>query len=136
MPPCRAALKDKPPSGGALNSASLTAARHDGKRSANRIKPPSDPSTVQNNPLRMSRSLEAAAVHIEAVAKPSGLSVSDIQQAFATESVLPRPLTTRELDLIEQSKEDFRRGRTRTLSESMSYVDAELDRRRRLRSAG
>ena len=30
----------------------------------------------------------------------------------ATESVLPRELTARELDLIEQSKEDFRLGRT------------------------
>ena len=79
--------------------------------------------------------LEAAALHISAVAKPSDLSVADIQLAFATENVLPRPLSTRELDLIDQSKEDFRIGRTRSLSESMAYVDAELDRRRRMRTA-
>jgi hypothetical protein len=79
--------------------------------------------------------LQAAAVHIATVANQSDLTVADIQQAFATASVLPRPLTTRELDLIHQSKEDFRLGRTRSLSESMAYVDAELDRRRRLRAA-
>jgi hypothetical protein len=79
--------------------------------------------------------LAAAATHISTVAKPSGLTVTDIQQAFASESVLPRPLTSRELQLIDQSKEDFRLGRTRSLSESMAHVDAELDRRRRLRAA-
>jgi hypothetical protein len=79
--------------------------------------------------------LEAAAAHIATITKPSGLTVSDIQQAFAAESVLPRPLSTRELELVEQSKEDFRLGRTRTLSESMAHVDAELDRRRRMRAA-
>jgi hypothetical protein len=42
--------------------------------------------------------------------------------------------TTRELELIDQSKEDFRLGRTRSLNESKAYVDDELDRRRRLRT--
>jgi hypothetical protein len=78
--------------------------------------------------------LKAAAVHIATVAKPTDLTVTDIQLAFATDSLLPRPLTTHERDLIDQSKEDFRLGRTRSLSESMEYVDAELDRRRRLRA--
>lgn len=79
--------------------------------------------------------LEAAAAHISHVATPTGLTVGDIQEAFATDSVLPRDLTGRELELIAQSKEDFRLGRTRTLAESKTYVDAELDRRRRLRMA-
>jgi hypothetical protein len=79
--------------------------------------------------------LEAAAAHIATVAKPSELTVADIKRAFATKSVLPRPLTTRELELVEQSKEDFRLGRTRTLSESMAHVDAELEHRRRMRAA-
>ncbi len=47
---------------------------------------------------------------------------------------LPRPLTASELVLTDQSKEDFRLGRTRSLSESRTYVDAELDRRSRLRA--
>jgi hypothetical protein len=80
--------------------------------------------------------LEAAAAHIATKAKPSDLTVSDIQQAFAAGSGLPRSLTTRERELIDQSKEDFRLGRTRTLSESKAHVDAELDRRRSLRSTG
>ena len=79
--------------------------------------------------------LEAAATHITTVAKPAGLSVADIQRAFSTANELPQPFTTRELELIDQSKMDFRLGRTRSLSESLAYVDAELDRRRRLRTA-
>jgi hypothetical protein len=78
--------------------------------------------------------LEAAAAHISSVAK-SSLTVAEIQLAFATECVLPRPLTTSELELIDQSKEDFRLGRTRTVNESRAYVDAELGRRRRLRAS-
>lgn len=78
--------------------------------------------------------LEAAAAHIKHVATPSGLTGSDIQSAFATESSLSRDLTPHELKLIEQSREDFRLGRTRSLAGSMAYVDAELDRRRRLRA--
>jgi hypothetical protein len=79
--------------------------------------------------------LEAAAVHIATIANPSGLSLSDIQQAFPTETRLARTLTAHELELIDQSKVDFRLGRTRSLSESKSYVDVELARRRRLRAA-
>ena len=80
--------------------------------------------------------LEAAAAHIttKIAATPSGLTVGDIVDAFATETDLPRDFSPRELELLEQSKEDFRLGRTRSIDESMSYVDAELDRRRRLRA--
>ena len=38
-------------------------------------------------------------------------------------SALPRPLTARELALIEQSKEDFRLGRTVTLDEARTLSD-------------
>jgi hypothetical protein len=75
--------------------------------------------------------LEAAAAHIAKRATPTGVTVGDIQEAFAVESVLPRQLTARELALIEQSKEDFRLGRTRTHEQSVAYVTAELERRLR-----
>ena len=79
--------------------------------------------------------LESAAAQLADRAKATGLTVGDIVDAFATDSVLPRPLTTKELALIEQSKEDFRLGRTRSHDDSIAWVDAELARRRLLRSA-
>ena len=39
------------------------------------------------------------------------------------ESVLPRELTPRELALIEQSREDFKAGRTLTLEEARARTD-------------
>lgn len=45
-----------------------------------------------------------------------------------------RALTPREMQLIEQSKADFRDGRTSSLQESEAYVVAELARRRAQRS--
>lgn len=45
-------------------------------------------------------------------------------------SALPREFTARELELIEQSKEDFRQGRTYTLAEARAYIDEGLARRR------
>ncbi len=68
--------------------------------------------------------LEAAAAHIAQIATPSGVSVGDIQEACATDSVLPRELTTRELELIGQSKVDFKTGRTISLVELDAYLDA------------
>ena len=79
--------------------------------------------------------LENAATRLAGQAKATGLTVADIVEAFATNSALPRSLTAGELALIEQSKEDFRQGRTRSHEESMAWVDAELARRRRQRSA-
>jgi hypothetical protein len=81
------------------------------------------------------RTLASAAAHITKVASSSGPTADDIQEAFAADSALPRQLTAGELALIEQSKQDFRLGRTRTLDESMAYVDAELERRHRQRTA-
>ncbi len=75
--------------------------------------------------------LEAAAAHIAHHANPTGVTVGDIQEAFVTDSILPRELSARELALIAQSKEDFRLGRTRTHDESVAYVTAELERRLR-----
>ena len=40
----------------------------------------------------------------------------------STESVLPRELTARELALIEQSKEDFRLGRTYSSDEARAIT--------------
>ena len=58
-------------------------------------------------------------------------SVADmLQSANARESVLPRPLTPRELALIEQSKADFAEGRTYTPDEARAYVTARLAERR------
>src|SRR5882757_1323664 len=56
------------------------------------------------------------------------------QAACSDPSTLPRELTARELALIEQSKEDFRTGRTYTLTEARAYVDEALARRRELRA--
>ena len=68
--------------------------------------------------------LEAAAAHITHVSIPSGLTVGDIQEAFATDSILPRALSAHELALVEQSKEDFRLGRTLSLAELEVSLDA------------
>lgn len=77
--------------------------------------------------------LESVAAHLEG--KPlQAMTVGEALEVFATDSVLPRPLSARELALIEQAKEDFRTGRTHSLEESEAYIDAELERRRRVRS--
>jgi hypothetical protein len=49
------------------------------------------------------------------------------------ESVLPRELTDEELALIEQSREDFREGRTLSLQEAEARTTAFLEARRRER---
>ena len=41
----------------------------------------------------------------------------------ATDGILPRELTARELALIEQSKEDFRLGRTYSADEYRAEID-------------
>jgi hypothetical protein len=45
-------------------------------------------------------------------------------------SVLPRTLTPREMALVEQSKADFKAGRTYTVTEARIYIDEALARRR------
>ena len=76
--------------------------------------------------------LETLAARLAGAGQP--LNVADILAALPTVGVLPRALTARELALVEQSKEDFRLGRTRTPEQSRAWVDAELERRRRQRS--
>lgn len=49
-----------------------------------------------------------------------------LQEASAEPSVLPRDLTPRELELIEQSKEDFKAGRTYGTAEVRAYLDEAL----------
>jgi len=61
-------------------------------------------------------------------------AVELFQAARLDESVLPRQLTGREMELIEQSKEDFKAGRTYSMPEARAYIDAELARRRAERS--
>ena len=78
--------------------------------------------------------LEAVATNLEGNPLPT-MTVGEALETFPSDSVLPRPLTAKELALIEQAKEDFRLGRTHTLEESETILVAELARRRRLRAA-
>jgi hypothetical protein len=70
--------------------------------------------------------LAAAAERLEAMADdfPSG---DEIAEPLSSASWLPRPLTAQELALIEQSKEDFRLGRTYTLEETRKALDDSLE---------
>jgi hypothetical protein len=54
------------------------------------------------------------------------MTVADIVQDLAQPDDLPRDLTPRELALIEQSKEDFKAGRTYSLAEARAMTDAFL----------
>ncbi len=60
-------------------------------------------------------------------------AVADFVEDVATSDGLPRPLTDRELALIEQSKQDFKAGRTFSPDEARAYIDAGLARRREQR---
>ena len=51
------------------------------------------------------------------------LAVADMVQSLDAESELPRELTEEELRLIEQSKEDFRLGRTLSSAEARASID-------------
>jgi hypothetical protein len=62
------------------------------------------------------------------------MAVASIVEDIAADGDLPRALTARELALIEQSKEDFKAGRTYTVAESRAYIDEALDRRREQRA--
>ena len=61
------------------------------------------------------------------------LAVAELVKTVADGDDLPRRLTDRELALIEQSREDFRDGRTYPPAEARIYIDDELARRRALR---
>ena len=54
------------------------------------------------------------------------LTVADIVQDLDTASTLPRKLTACELEMIEQSKADFREGRTYSVDEARTRSDAFL----------
>lgn len=49
-----------------------------------------------------------------------------LQSAQAEPSILPRALTARELELIEQSKADFAAGRTMSSAEARASIDESL----------
>ena len=49
-----------------------------------------------------------------------------LQSVTAETSVLPQTLTARELALIEQSKADFRQGRTLSAAEARASIDETL----------
>lgn len=78
--------------------------------------------------------LENAAAQLANKATFTDLTVEDIADAFATDSVLPRPLSSREIELVQQSKEDFRHGRTLTHDEAVARTDAFLAARRTSRA--
>ena len=50
------------------------------------------------------------------------------QAARPGSSILPRMLTPREMALVEQSKADFKAGRTYTVTEARIYIDEALAR--------
>ena len=64
------------------------------------------------------------------------MAVASIVEDIAAAEDLPRALTPRELALIEQSKEDFKAGRTYTVAEARAYIDEALARRREQRAKG
>lgn len=68
--------------------------------------------------------LAEAAARLAQIAEPADVTAHDIAGAFANDSDLPRELTERELELIEQSKGDFRAGRTYTPDELDVFLDA------------
>lgn len=52
-------------------------------------------------------------------------TIADLVQSIGGESALPRDLTNRELDLIAQSRDDFRKVRTMTSAQArISIADA------------
>lgn len=61
-------------------------------------------------------------------------AVADFASGVASNEDLPRPLTERELALIEQSKADFKAGRTLSLDEARARTDAFLAQRRAARA--
>lgn len=62
------------------------------------------------------------------------LTVADIVDEIAASDDKPRQLTARELALIEQSRQDFRAGRSLTLGEARARTDAFLAQRRASRA--
>jgi hypothetical protein len=78
--------------------------------------------------------LEAAAAHLSVAARRQQPTAVDVVEAMPTDSFLPRNLTAHELALIEQSKADFREGRTYGLENANAYIEAAL--RKRSREAG
>ena len=68
------------------------------------------------------RLLEAVAANLENKPLPT-MTVGEALETFPGDSVLPRPLSANELTLIEQSREDFREGRTLSLEELDTYLD-------------
>lgn len=88
----------------------------------------------------MTRSEAIAIINAELAACDDArlLEIAEMVSAMggADASRLPRDLTARELALIEQSKEDFKAGRTMTLDEVSAFVDAGLAARRAARSSG
>ena len=60
-------------------------------------------------------------------------AVAEFVGDVAANGDLPRPLTERELVLIEQSKADFKAGRTFSPDEVRAYIDVGLARRREQR---
>ena len=80
---------------------------------------------------------QAIAIITERLASATDETVQSVvdmlQSTEPRDSVLPRPLTPRELALIEQSKADFAEGRTLSPDELHAFLDAAADQRARAR---
>ena len=72
--------------------------------------------------MNREQALSAINAELAALDDDAVQAVADIVRAMATDSVLPRELTAEELALIEQSKEDFRQGRTYSPEEYKSEM--------------
>ena len=79
--------------------------------------------------MNRAKAIEHILSQLEAVDDETLDAVAELLSERSTARTLPRPLTTREFELIEQSKTDFREGRTMTLSESRKHVHDKVRRR-------
>ena len=97
--------------------------------------------------MNRAQAISIIASHVEAADDATLVDVADrlsrtVESAeraavlvdLADETAVPRALTARELELVQQAREDFELGRVRTGEQSRAWVDAELDRRRRARA--
>lgn len=73
--------------------------------------------------------LEAVAAHLSTL-EDKPLTVGDVLANFPTETALARDLSTRERDLIDQSKADFAAGRTYSTEDVFEHIDAQRAARR------
>jgi hypothetical protein len=91
---------------------------------------------AMNDDMTRAEAIAAINAKLSSLDDDEVMAVASIIEDIAAADELPRALTARELALIEQSKEDFRVGRTYTAAESRAYIDKALARRREQRAKG